>query len=41
MNKQLETSGCEKIAASLPYGLAVIFLQPLVSNSNLTEKLYL
>ena len=36
-----ETSGCKKIASSLRYGLAAIFLQPLVLNSNSTEKLYL
>ena len=37
----LETSAndCKKIDASLRYGLSVIFLQPLVSNS--TEKNYL
>ena len=38
---QIWNSDCKIIATSLQYGLAVIFLQPLVSNFNSTENLYL
>ena len=39
--KQFETSDCKNITASLQYGLAAIFLQPLVLNTNSTDKLHL